>query len=151
MKEIRLLSICNTEDAINLYRLMIDEYKNTDIRLQKVSTDEKALRNLLQFSFDIENCLFFLLYINNEAVGFIDSSRVITEQTNSWYIKAVYLLENFRIFKNFEILINRTEKEIHQKNVKSIISTAIPFDDRTNAFWESLDYIIDDKKRTKLL
>lgn len=151
MKEIRLLSICNTEDAIDLYRLMIDEYKDTDSRLQKVSTDEKSLRNLIQFSFDIENCLFFLLYINNEAVGFIDSSRVITEKKPSWYIKAVYFLEKFRIFKNFEILINRTEKEIHQKNVQSIISTAIPFDDRTNAFWESLEYIIDDKKRTKLL
>ncbi|HKL86318.1 MAG TPA: hypothetical protein VJ861_08310 [Treponemataceae bacterium] len=152
MKEIKTLSICNTEEAIDLYRLMIEEYKTIDTRLQKVAIDEKSMRNLLQSSFDLENYLFFLLYINNEAVGFINSSRVSTaNEKDSWCIKAMYLLEKYRIFPNFELLVYKTEKEVMQKKVCSIVSTALPFDDRTNAFWNSLNYEIEGNTRSKEL
>lgn len=152
MKEIKTLSICNTEEAIDLYRLMIEEYKTIDTRLQKVAIDEKSMRNLLQSSFDLENYLFFLLYINNEAVGFINSSRVSTaNEKDSWCIKAMYLLEKYRIFPNFELLVYKTEKEVIQKKVGSIVSTSLPFDDRTNAFWNSLNYEIEGNTRSKVL
>lgn len=150
MTELKPLSICNLDTAIAFYRDMIEEYRHRDPRLANVDTDDKSLRNMLQYSFDIENDLFLILYIHGKAVGFIDSARVAQDGgEESWFIKSVYLVPEYRETRNFELLVGTVEREVRKRGIRTVFSTALIEDDRANSLWESAGFTIEPKRRVK--
>ncbi len=152
MIETRPLGICNLDEAIGLYRQMIGEYAHQDARLARVETDDRSLKSMLQYSFDVEDELFFVAYAHAEAVGFIDSSRILVDGgADEWYIKAVYLTERFRSLERFAQLVSRVEREVRSRGVGLIFSNALMDDNEANTLWESLGYEIGDRRRTKTL
>lgn len=152
MFELKQLSICNLDDAVILYRLMIEENRQFDDRLRHLETDDHSIRNLLKYSFDIENDLVYIAYLHNERVGFIDSARVSQDNgQDEWYIKAVYLLPLCRDPKYFEILVNKIERSVEQKGIQLVFSNALMENSEVNRFWESAGYELTGNRRVKLL
>ncbi len=152
MIEIKSLSICNFDDAVVLYREMIGEYAHADARLANVKTDDRSLKSILQYSFDVEDDLFFLAYAHGEPIGFIDSARMLVDGgEDEWYIKAVFLKERFRSLERFGQLVSRVEREVRSRGVGLIFSNALMGDGEANALWESLGYEIGERRRTKSL
>ena len=68
MLEIKSLSICNFEEAVGLYKKMIEKNVDHDERLKNTDIDDRSLRNMLQYCFDIENALFFVAYSRNTPI-----------------------------------------------------------------------------------
>jgi len=152
MLELRQLSICNCDDAVELYRKMIEENRKKDIRLTNIGTDDRSMRNLLQYSFDTENNLFFIAYNRNIPVGFIDSTRVVREGLKAeWYIKSVYLLGEYRDPKSFASLVYKIEKIVKLKNIRSVFSNALMQSNEINTMWEHIGYTVEQEKRVKFL
>jgi len=152
MIELKSLSICNIDPVVGLYRVMIEETRARDNRLAHVETDDRSIRNLLQYSFDIENNLFFVAYLHNSPIGFIDSARVSEGHgADEWYIKSVFLLPGHCDEPFFDALVYRVEKEVRQKGVSRIFSNALMDSDEINTLWESIGYEIDEGKRYKTL
>lgn len=152
MIELKSLSICNIDPVVGLYRVMIEEARAQDLRLEHVESDDRSIRNLLQYSFDIENNLFFIAYLHGSPIGFIDSTRVSEgSRADEWYIKSVFLLPGHRDAPFFDALVYRVEKEARQKGISRIFSNALMDSDEINALWESIGYELDEGKRYKAL
>ncbi len=152
MLELKQLSICNCDDAVALYRLMIEENRRKDVRLAGLTTDDRSMRNLLQYSFDTENNLFFVAYNRNIPVGFIDSTRVVREGLKAeWYIKSVYLLPEYRDPRSFSALVYKIEKLAKQKQIPSVFSNALMQSNEINTMWEHIGYTVEQDKRIKFL
>jgi len=152
MTEMKPLSICNLETAVILYRDMIEECQIIDPRLKNVNTDSKPLRNMLQPAFDIENSLFFILYVHGAPAGFIDSARVETDGgPDAWYIKSLYLLPGYRERQYYAMMEHRIEREVRQRGIMDLFSTVLIGDDETDSLWEDLGYTLETDKRTKNL
>ena len=152
MLEIKPLSICNFEEVVGLYKKMIEKNIGHDERLRNIDLDDRSLRNMLQYSFDIEDVLFFVAYSHNVPIGFIDSTRVSQDALgDEWYIKSVYLQGEFKATNYFQQLVMRVEKEVRQKSIHVIYSTALLDDDEANELWESVGYVLEKKRRVKVL
>ncbi len=149
--ELRPISICNLDEIVELYRAMILENSRFDPQLLKAPTDSRALRNMLQFSFDIENAIFFMASAYGKAVGFIDSTRFIQEGGDAWYIKGLYLSAPFREPRNYVSMIYRVEKDASEKGVRKMISRAMLPDTNYGQIWEMAGYSPDDGKWLKTL
>ncbi len=152
MFEIKLLSICDFDEAVELYKRMVLENKKFDRRIAGVDVDDRTIRNILQFSFDIENDLFYLAYFHNKPIGFIDSTRLIVEgKDDEWYIKAVYLDPEYRGSDFFEHLVQKVEREARQKGIKTIFSNALIDYPEINTLWSGIGYTLRDGRREKEL
>ncbi len=152
MIETKPLGICNLDEAVALYRELIGEYAHADARLARVATDERSLKSMLQYSFDVEDDLFLLAYARAEAVGFVDSSRILVDGgEDEWYIKAVYLREPYRSLERFAQLVSRVEREVFARGVRLVFSNALMEDNEANTLWESLGYEIGERRRVKVL
>ncbi len=152
MLELRQLSICNCDDAVALYRMMIEENKKKDIRLANIPTDDRSMRNLLQYSFDVENNLFFVAYARNIPVGFIDSARVFREGIrDEWYIKSVYLFPEYRDSRSFSAMVYKIEKLVKLKKIGSVFSNALMQNMEINSLWEHIGYMNEQDRRVKFL
>ena len=152
MVEIKPLSICNFDEVVGLYKKMIEVNIGHDERLKNIDMDDRSLRNILQYSFDIEDDLFFVAYSHNVPIGFIDSTRVNQDALgDEWYIKSVYLQGEFKATNYFQQLVMRVEKEVRQKSIHVIYSTALLDDDEANELWESVGYVLEKKRRVKVL
>ena len=152
MLEIKSLSICNFEEIVGLYKKMIEENIDHDKRLKNIDIDDRSLRNMLQYSFDIENALFYVAYLRNMPIGFIDSVRISRDDNkDEWYIKSIYLEAEFRGSNFFQQLVLKVEKEVRNKSIACIFSNSLIDDDEANKLWENLGYILEGKKRIKVL
>lgn len=152
MLEIKPLSICNFEEVVGLYRNMIEENIGQDERLKNIDIGDRSLRNMLQYSFDIEDDLFYVAYSHNAPIGFIDSTRVSKDgHEDEWYIKSVYLKVEFRGYNYFQQLVLKVEKEVRQKLIHVLFSNSLIDDDEANGIWESVGYILEGKRRIKVL
>lgn len=152
MFEIKLLSICDFDEAVELYKRMVLENKQFDRRLAGVEVDDRTIRNILQFSFDIENDLFYLAFFRNEPIGFIDSTRLVAEdKDDEWYIKSVYLDPEYRDSDFFEKLVEKVEREVRQRGIKVIFSNALIDNREINTLWEGIGYTLRDGRRVKEL
>ena len=131
---------------------MIEENIDHDERLKNIDISDRSIRNMLQYSFDIEDDLFYVAYSRNIPVGFIDSTRVSQDdQGDEWYIKSVYLESEFRGTNYFQQLVMRVEKEVRQKSIGFIFSNALMDNDESNNLWEGVGYILEGKRRIKVL
>ncbi len=152
MLELRQLSICNSDDAVELYRKMIEENRKKDVRLANIPTDDRSIRNLLQYSFDIENNLFFVVYARNIPVGFIDSTRVFKEgMKDEWYIKSVFLEDEYQDPKAFACMVYKIEKLAKLKKIESVFSNSLMQNNEINTMWEHIGYTVEQEKRVKFL
>ena len=152
MLEIKPLSICNFGEVVGLYRKMIEDNIDHDERLKNIDIDDRSLRNMLQYSFDIENALFYVAYLRNMPIGFIDSVRISRDDNkDEWYIKSIYLEAEFRGSNFFQQLVLKVEKEVRNKSIACIFSNSLIDDDEANKLWENLGYILEGKKRIKVL
>jgi len=150
--EIKPLSICNFGEVVGLYRKMIEDNIDHDERLKNIDIDDRSLRNMLQYSFDIENALFYVAYLRNMPIGFIDSVRISRDDNkDEWYIKSIYLEAEFRGSNFFQQLVLKVEKEVRNKSIACIFSNSLIDDDEANKLWENLGYILEGKKRIKVL
>lgn len=152
MLELRQLSICNCDGAVDLYRKMIEENRKKDIRLASIKTDDRSIRNLLQYSFDTENNLFFVACSRNVPVGFIDSTLVLKAGSGGeWYIKSVYLVPEYRDPKSFAAMVYRVEKEAKRKKIALVFSNALMQSNEVNTLWENIGYTLEQDRRVKVL
>jgi len=150
--EIKSLSICNFEEAVGLYKKMIEKNVDHDERLKNTDIDDRSLRNMLQYCFDIENALFFIAYSRNNPIGFIDSTRINQDDSeDEWYIKSVYLETEFWGSNYFQQLVMKVEKEARQKSIRTIFSNSLVDDDEANDRWENAGYTLEGKRRIKVL
>lgn len=150
--ETRLLSICNVDETVELYRAMLNSAAHSGESLAHLAGDDRSIRNLLQLSFDIDNALFFVLYFHNTPVGFIDSSRVIREKgIDEWYIKALFLLPEYRIITFFEQLVHRVEREAEALGLHIIRAAVYPPDMQNRLMWEGAGYQVEENKAWKYI
>ena len=150
MVEIKPLSICNFDEVVGLYKKMIEVNIGHDERLKNIDMDDRSLRNILQYSFDIEDDLFFVAYSHNVPIGFIDSTRVSQDALgDEWYIKAVFLDAEFRGGNYFQQLVMKVEKEVKKKSIRFIFSNSLIDNDKANDLWENIGYTLEGKKRVK--
>ncbi len=148
--ETRLLSICNIDETVELYRAMLNSAPHSGESLAHLAGDDRSIRNLLQLSFDIDNALFFVLYFHNTPIGFIDSSRVIRENgSDEWYIKALFLLPEYRIITFFEQLVHRVEREAESLGLHTIRAAVYPPDMQNRLLWEGAGYQVEEMKAWK--
>lgn len=150
MIEIELLGMCALDDAVALYRKMIEEYRKADSRLSDMPTDDKSLRTMVAFSLDTENCLFFILYRDGVPAGFIDSARVASDG-DRWYIKAVWLARELRVPTVFQELVGRLERVVRMKGVVYIYNTALLGDPAADDLWAEAGYEREPNRRVKRL
>jgi len=149
--EIKPLSICNLEEVIGLYKKMIKENIGDERKADTIDFEDRSLRNMLQYSFDIENDLFYVAYSRNIPIGFIDSTRVCLDgKDDEWYIKSVYLETEFRAKNYFQQLVMKVEKEARQKSIHTIFSNSLIDDNEADDLWESLGYNFEGKRRVKV-
>lgn len=152
MFEIKLLSICDFDEVVELYKQMVLENKLFDRRLAGVEVDDRTIRNILQFSFDIENDLLYVAFFHNKPVGFIDSTRLVAEgKDDEWYIKSVYLDTEYRDPWYFEQLVQKVEREVRQRGITVIFSNALIDNREINTLWEGIGYTLRDGRREKEL
>jgi GNAT superfamily N-acetyltransferase len=150
--DFKLLDLCTFDTAVQFYANMIDENRQFDDRLKNYTIDEKSIRNLLQYSYGTEDDLFYLAYIHNVPVGFIDSTKLTQENGRTlWFIKAVYLQSNYRSKYYFDLLINKVEQKVFHKGIKQLMSTALTDDKTANVFWENAGFVLEEGKRIKNL
>jgi len=148
--EIKSLSICNFEEIVGLYKKMIEENIDHDKRLKNIDIDDRSLRNMLQYGFDIDNALFYVAYLRKTPIGFIDSTRVSQDDHgDEWYIKAVFLDAEFRGGNYFQQLVMKVEKEVKKKSIRFIFSNSLIDNDKANDLWENIGYTLEGKKRVK--
>ena len=150
MIRFEILNTCNRDIAAELYRNMIDEYRERDPRFGDYKTDDKSIANLLAYSLDVEDNLFYLAFMHAEAIGFIDSTRIRQDTgEESWYVKSVYLTEPYRSFWYFDMLLQKLESAVGQKGIRTIFSTALLDDPRANDLWNEAGYVIEKDRRVK--
>lgn len=152
MIRFEILNTCNQDIAAELYRRMIDEYRERDPRFGDYRTDDKSIANLLSYSLDVEDNLFYLAFMRAEAIGFIDSTRIRQDTgAESWYVKSVYLSGPYRSFWYFDMLLQKLEGAVCQKGIRTIFSTALIDDPRANDLWSEAGYVIEQGRRVKEL
>lgn len=152
MLDIQPLSVCNLDEVVDLYYRMLIESREYENKEKDIKILDREIRNILQYRFDFENTLFFVGYLRNKAVGFIDSTRLIVEnRRDEWYIKTVYLKPDFREINNYRQLVYKVEKEAKLLNVTAFFSNESIEDSELNAIWEELGYTLADNRRTKKL
>jgi len=148
--EVRQLSICNIDEAVELYRAMLNSSSRSAESLAHLADDDRAIRNLFQLSFDIDNALCFVLYFHNTPIGFIDSSRLMRDgEFDEWYIKALYVLPEYRTAILFEQLLHRVEREAIALGVHIIRAAVYPPDMQNLLFWEGAGYQVEEGKAWK--
>jgi GNAT superfamily N-acetyltransferase len=152
MIRFEILNTGNRDIAAELYRNMIDEYRERDPRFGDYRTDDKSIANLLAYSLDVEDNLFYLAFRHAEAIGFIDSTRIRQDTgAESWYVKSVFLIKPYRSFWYFDMLLQKLESAVAQKGVRTIFSTAFLDDSRANDLWNEAGYVIEKDRRIKEL
>lgn len=150
MIEIELLGMCTVDDAVILYRNMIEEYRKTDRRLAEIPTDDKSLRTMASYSLDTENCLFFILRKGGKPAGFIDSARVSAD-VERWFIKAVWLERELRTPKVFHELLAHLERYVKKTGIDTIFTTALLDDPAADDLWADAGYAREGNRRIKTL
>ena len=152
MIRFEILNTGNRDIAAEFYKKMIDESRQADSRLAEYKTDDKSIGNLLAYSLDTEDNLFYLAFMHSEPIGFIDSTRIVQENgKESWYIKSVYLLEQYRTSWYFDMLLKKLEGTVRQKGIRTIFNTSLMDDPRANELWSAAGYTIEQNRRVKEL
>lgn len=151
MYEVKALSICNLDEVVALYRRKVDEDASRDPRVGRAGVDERAIRNLLQYRFDIENDVFLVSFLRDDAVGFVDSVRAPGEGIEaSWYVKAAYLVPECRDDGHFEALIRVLEREVRRRGVGTVYANRSS-DESATSLWEAAGYEVEGDRLVKSL
>lgn len=150
--EYRLLDLSRMDDAIPLYRSMVRENAPADERLGRLSTDDSSLRDLLRFSLDPEEDLFFLAYEKDRAIGFVDCSRIHREGGKpAWFVKSIFMEEAFRGADAFASLMGKLEDSVRERGGRELVSSALPGDPVAEALWAGIGYAREGGVRIKRL
>lgn len=151
MYEVKPLSICNLDEVVALYRRKVDEDASRDPHVGRAGVDERAIRNLLQYRFDIENDVFLVSFQRERAVGFVDSVRAPGDGIEaSWYVKAAYLDPECRDEGHFESLVRVLEREVRRRGVGTVYANRSA-DESADALWEGAGYEAEDDRLVKSL